>query len=410
MGLLVTPPMTASAQDEPTIRVAPFDPTVPKASVDAVIERVRDAKIADTWSTADWSDGVDFTFMAAMRRYWIDGYDWSRFEKRLASFENLMVTVDGVAIHVLRKRRADGGAKRPLLLFHGWPHNASAFLDVANRLADPERFGGSEGEGFDVVVPSFPGAGFSPVPDEPIGPKRLAVLMHEVMQALGYETYMVQGTDMGAAIAPWMAINEPEAVRGIHLSHFFVRPAAFALGSGRMDVSDATDEEKAFAAREAKMMSGEPLAYFFQQGERPQTLAYALADSPLGTAAWYWDRFYTWSDNRGRTPDLIFSRDHLIDELMLYLVTGTQETATWVYRGAFEEQGTILPDGVRVETATGILFTRDPLNPPPPRGLAARVFDVRRFVQADRGGHWPMLETPDLYVTELRAFAKQIKY
>lgn len=388
--------------------VRPFTISIPDATLQHIISDVSRAELPDSWATANWKDGVDPGFMRDMQAYWIEQYNWRRLEERLNQPESLAVTVDDIKVHVLRRRAEGERSVGAIMLLHGWPHNMLAFLDVMGPLSRPDEFGAPSAPAFDVVVPSYPGFGFSDKPQSPIGPKRLGEILHRVMGALGYERYLIQAGDIGALIAPWMALTQPQAVKGIHLNHVFVRSSEYRLGSGQMLAPDSTEEERKFMLREAEAMNLVALAYFYQQAGRPQTLAYGLADSSLGAAAWYWDRFFLWSDRAGGSMLEVFSADHLIDQIMVYLVTGTQDTATWVYRGLFDEAAIDLPDGARVNVPVGVFLTADPLNPPPPRSLIERDYNLVRYMATGRGGHWPMLETPEAFVADIRAFGEVI--
>ncbi len=307
----------------------------------------------------------------------------------------------------------------PLVLTHGWPGSIVEFLQVIDRLAHPENHGGDPLDAFDVIAPSLPGYGFSgpPIREDgrpgPIGPRAIAGLWHELVHdKLNYRRpYGVQGGDWGAVVSSWAAFDHPvmdeegdwqSGVMGLHLN-MGLRPG---IDLRKTQFSAA---EQAWLAR-VEAERDEKTAYQRIQATRPQTLGVALADSPVGLAAWIVEKFQAWSDCGGN-PLNRFSMDLLLDNIMVYWLTGTAGTATWLYRGVTQQQNRALPEGRRVEDADRLCGLPPPISrPPPPREWIERAFNLRRHTPMPRGGHFAALEEPELLVEDIRAFFRPLRF
>jgi pimeloyl-ACP methyl ester carboxylesterase len=255
-------------------------------------------------------------------------------------------------------------------------------------------------DGHDVVVPSLPGFAFSTPLPAIIGPIRIAELLHGLMVELfGEKRYFVQGGDWGAAIATWMAYGHPEAVLGIHLNMASITAA---------DVGPTTEEEAAWQERLLASLEQER-GYSHEQGTRPQTLGVAMADSPVGVAAWIVEKFGVWADLPRRddgSPDLWqrFSEAALLSNVMLYVAPGAAVTATWIYQGRREEGADKLPAGARVAVPTGVAAFPDPVFIPPPRSYAEKTYNIVQWTRMPKGGHFAAMEEPALLLGDLRRF------
>lgn len=388
----------------------PFQIAVPQAKLDTILQKVRDYPWLEVVVPEGgvWSYGTDPAFLKDLAAYWLDGYDWRETERAFNRFDHFKATVDGQELHFVHER-GSGEKPQPLLLLHGWPYSFVSFSEVIEPLAHPERFGGDAEDGFDVVVASLPGYGFSGKPDKPMGLKAMGDLLDKLMtQVLGYERYLVQGGDWGGYIASRLGFDHPEHVIGVHSNSFMVRHDGAALGSGQAGADDASEEERAFVQSEAQgfMLEG---GYSIIQGTRPQTLSYAMLDSPVGVAAWIVEKFYAWSDKRERAFAEVFTKDQLLTEVMVYLVTDTFNTASWIYAAYFPEGSATLPPGEKVQVPVAFAAFPDPVFGPPPRAFMERSHNVVRWNNLPRGGHFPVLEAPDLYLEDLRGFGRALR-
>ena len=388
----------------------PFRIAMSDARLDAIRQRVRSfdwgAMPTLTEHGDPWSAGTDPGFLRTLCDYWVDGFDWRAQEAAINRFPQLMAEIDGQAIHVLHER-GSGAHDAALVLTHGWPGSIVEVLGVIDRLAHPERFGGAAADGIDVVVPALPGFGFSGRPATPIGPRRIAALWDKLLrQALGYRRYIAQGGDWGSMVSAMAGLDHSLAKGGgcaaIHSNMF----------GSRVEGPAETDEERAYEARcEPFLRDGR--AYADTHRTRPQTLAYAVQDNPVGAAAWIIDKFHAWSDRRalaGEKPLTdVFSRDTLLTNLMFYVATGSFATATWIYRAAADEVMRVLPAGTRIDVPTGYLSLPLEIRPLPPRALLDKTYRVVRFTEHNRGGHFAALEQPDLFVAEVTAFVRQVR-
>lgn len=379
--------------------IEPFTIHIPDDVLERICKRVREYRWHEMPSDGGWHYGTNLDYLRDLCAYWVQDYDWRAAEAALNRFDHFTAAVDGLPIHFIHQE-GSGPAPMPLLISHGWPGSVAEFEKVIEPLAHPERFGGSPGDAFDVIAPSLPGFGFSGKPDRPVGPRRIAALYARLMSdVLGYRGYLAQGGDWGAAVASWLGMEHGPACRGIHLNVMIMRDPR----------GPQTPEEAAWAERFAAEQEMEE-GYRVQQATRPQTLSYAMMDSPVGVAAWIIEKFRSWSDTRTGDLETIYTRDQLLTNVMIYLVTGTFNTASWIYYGRREEGGRIMsPDGRRAETPTGCaLFPAEFLSWPP-RSYVERVYNVAHWSEFDRGGHFAAMEAPDLLVRDIRDFARGLR-
>jgi len=358
-----------------THRPEPFTIAVPQERIDRILRRVSSYDWDAMPAQDGWALGTSHAFLRDLSAYWAEGYDWRRAEREMNAFAHITAEVGGLRLHAVRER-GSGSAPVPLLLLHGWPYSFASFLGVIEPLAHPERFGGDADEGFDVVVASLPGYGFSGRPAAPLGPKAMGDLLDSLMtEVLGYPRYLVQGGDWGGFIASRLGFDHPAHVLGVHSNSFMVRHDGAMLGSGQTGPGAATDEERAFVQREAQGFMAEG-GYAIIQGTRPQSLGVAMQDSPVGAAAWILEKFHGWSDRRERPFSDISTRDQLLTEVMVYLATDTFTTSTWIYPAYVMEHSATLPAGQRVEVPTAFAAFPDPAFAPPPRAYMERSHRV----------------------------------
>lgn len=345
-----------------------------------------------------WRYGCDPDFLRRFCIHWADSYDIEAGEGTLNRYPQLLAEVaPGMRLHVVHVC-GEAQGRRPLLLIHGWPGSVYQFWPLIDALAFPSRFGGAPMDAFDVVIPSLPGYGYSDKPAAPVGPRATAGWLARLMRdALGYQDYLVAGTDWGVVIAAWLALDHRKDVRGIHIDYPGAQPAA----------APTTDAERAYleAFEAAENRLG---AYSRLHATRPQSLAFLAAGNPVAQAAWILERFHDWADLRGRAIDEVFSLDTLITNLMLTVMTDSFGSATWMYAGAESEGARRLPEGCRVPVPAGFASFPDPRHPRPPRSWVEKGYDVVHWREHDRGGHFASMEVPDLVIADLRDWAASL--
>jgi microsomal epoxide hydrolase len=361
--------------------VDPFRVEVP----DETLDRIRAKVAAFPWHEMPDDGGWE--------------YGTNLHEAAINRFSHFTAPVDGIDVHFIHEK-GSGPAPIPLIISHGWPGSIVEFLDVFEPLAHPERFDGSAEDAFDVVAPSLPGFGFSGRPPRPYGPRKMAGVFAKLMtDVLGYDGYLAQGGDWGGAISTWLGFDHAPACRAIHINIMTMRHPDGPQGP----------EEEGWAAefeREQLMENG----YRTQQATKPQTLSYAMMDSPVGVAAWIIEKFNSWSDTEGDDIESAHTKDTLLTNIMVYIVTRTFNTASWIYYGRREEGGRILsPDGKRVEVPTAVALFPAEMLAWPPRSYVERMYNIARWTEMPRGGHFAALEEPELFIDDVRAFARTLR-
>ncbi|HWN39451.1 MAG TPA: epoxide hydrolase [Gammaproteobacteria bacterium] len=375
------------AQERP--RVERFTIAVPDAVLSDLDDRLARTRWPDQLPGTDWSYGADTAYLRELVDYWQRQYDWRAQEQTLNRFEHYRASIDGTRIHFVHAKSRDPNAT-PLLLLHGWPSSFVQMLDIIPLLTDPAAHGMPNAPSFNVVAASLPGFGFSDIPTRPgVGFATSAELMSKLMHdALGYERYGVRGSDLGGVIVRQMALLHPDQVIGVHLTGII----GAAGGS-----PPYTAAEQKFIDAVARV---EPeLAYARLQTSKPQTLAHALNDSPVGLAAWIVEKFRAWSDCNGDVESR-FTKDELITNLMVYWVTGTAPSSVRMYYDFVREP---LKAG-RVETPVGMLMSTKDLFPPAPREFGERLLNVQHWAETDRGGHFLEWEEPELVARDMQTF------
>jgi microsomal epoxide hydrolase len=378
-----------------------FEIDVPQSTLDAIRAKVK----AYEWHEmprgsgleGSWAYGANLDFMRALCTYWIDGYDWRKWERALNHFPQFTQRVEDLYIHFYHVT-GSGPSPKPLILSHGWPGSVFEFLQIIEPLAHPERFGGDAKDAFTVVVPSLPGYGFSGKPVRPISPRTIARHFDRLMtDVLSLPDYVAQGGDWGSSISGWLGY-EGKGCRAVHLN---------MMGWRSPGVHPETPEEIAAAKAGSQIFDAEG-AYFREQSTKPQTLSYAMMDSPVGAAAWIVEKFHGWSDIR-KGFENVYTKDQLLTNVMIYLVTRSFNTATWLYRGLFEDQsGAPVPPKTRIEKPVAVARFPVDLIPFPPRSLVERNVNVARWTEFSEGGHFAALERPDDLVGDIRAFARTL--
>ncbi len=377
----------------------PFTVNIPQAKLDAIAARVR----AYPWFPAPtgeaWEYGSNTAYLKELCAYWLNGYDWRAQEKTLNAHPQFIAEIDGLDVHFVHVRGEGDAAKRPLILTHGWPGSHYEFWQSIPRLAFPSQHGGDAKDAFDVIVPSLPGYAFSGRPKKPLGQRATAKLFNALMtKELGYTKYVAQGGDWGSLVTSFLALDH-EACAAAHINMLAFRPS---------DPAPKTEEEGRWAMAQAAAFQREG-AYFQEHTTKPQTLAHALMDSPVGVASWILEKFNGWSDIT-KGLERVYSKDQLLTNIMLYLVTDSIATSIWYYRARLEE-GAALAPGQRVEKPTGVAnFAGEAVFTMAPRSYVERVYNVVHWNDFAEGGHFAAMERSQDFVADVRAFARTIGY
>lgn len=365
--------------------ISPFQISYDKAQADDLVRRLEMVRWADA-VVADWSQGTEARFLKELIAFWKEDYDWSARVDQLNLLPHYRADVDGCGIHFLQFRSGQTGSV-PLLLMNGWPSSFVEYQRIAPLLV-------SGSPAFDIVIPTMPGLGFS---DRPTKPYQFepANLYPKLMTMLGYKRFIVAGTDIGSGTATRIGLQAPERVIAVHVSA--VAPKPFADNAPPL-----TQAEKDYDARLA-LWQAEEGGYQAIQSSRPQTLAFALADSPVGLASWIVEKFRAWSDCGGDILS-VWPRETLLDTVMIYWTTNTIGSSIRYYYDATRLRPP-LKAGDFVDPPTGVAMWPHDLALAP-RDAAARVYNVQRYGVASKGGHFPAWEEPELYAEDIRALAK----
>jgi microsomal epoxide hydrolase len=374
----------------------PFRLTVEDAALADLRERLARTRFPDQAPGEPWTYGTDLEYMRALVAYWQRDFDWRAQEAALNAFPQYKLPLGGIDLHFLHVP-GSGPAPCPLLLLHGWPGSVFEFLDLIPRLTEPARFGGDAKDAFTVIAPSLPGYGLSFMPGQPrFGVEQIAEVMAELMPALGYPRFAVQGGDWGALIAARLGCMHADKLIGLHVNLLAVRR--------EREAPPASAEEELYYAQLAEHLR-EGTGYQWIQGTRPQTLAYALTDSPAGLAAWIVDKFRAWSDCGG-TIERAIDRDRMLANISLYWFTGAIGSSFFPYYARLHRAW---PLPVPVTAPTGYAdFPKEILRPP--RSLAQRAYtDIRRWTVMPRGGHFAAMEQPDMLAHDIREFFRPLR-
>jgi pimeloyl-ACP methyl ester carboxylesterase len=393
---------------ESATRISPFHVETPQDALDDLHGRVAATRWPNAELVSDRSQGVQLATLQALARYWTTDHDWRRAEARLNALPQFTTEIDGVEIHFVHVRSQHEGAL-PLIITHGWPGSVIELIDTVGPLTDPTEHGGRTEDAFDVVLPSLPGYGFSSQPTE-VGwdVSRIARAWAELMRRLGYDRYVAQGGDQGAAVTDVIARQAPDGLAGIHLN--FLRTAL----AGNPPGPPETDEERA-AVEALTTAKSTGFGYFIEQSTRPQTIGYAQLDSPVALAGWMLDHdtdsYYKISRAfLDGEPAGNLTRDHIIDNITLYWLTGTGASAArsyWENGRATALAGGKTPPPVSLPVAfttfPGELFAA-------PRSWVEQTYpSLVYFNRVDRGGHFAAWEEPQLFSEELRAALRTMR-
>ncbi|WP_067815035.1 epoxide hydrolase family protein [Actinomadura kijaniata] len=380
----------------------PFRIEIPSGAIDDLKQRLARTRWPDGYA-AGWERGVPVGYLRELVRYWHDDYDWRRAEAKLNDLPQFITEIDGAQIHFVHRRSPEPDAI-PLLLTHGWPGSFVEFADVIGPLTDPRAHGLDPAVAFHVVAPSIPGFGFS----QPLRPGweavRIARAWSELMERLGYRRYLAQGGDAGAVISLQLGRSDPEHVLGVHVNMLLTYPPQDPSALAELD-----DGDRARLDLMAKF-NAELSGYMTLQMNRPQTLAYALTDSPVGQLAWIVERFKDWTDSTDAPEDAV-DRDQMLTNVTLYWLTASGGSSAQLYyegaEGMRMAASGIAPPPVTVPVGVAV-FPRDIYLPV--RRLAER--DIKKIVhwtEFDRGGHFAAMERPADLVQDVRKFARTVR-
>lgn len=385
-------------ETDPSIR--PFRIHIPDSQIADLRERLARARWPTEVPGVGWARGVPVEYLKGLVEYWRTSYDWRKHEARLNEIPQFTTAVDGQTLHFLHVRSREPDAL-PLLLIHGWPGSIVEFLKVIGPLVDPRAHGGDPRQAFHVVAPSIPGHGFSiPLSGAGWTHGRNARAYVELMARLGYQSYGVQGGDHGAFEAPEVARAAPQRVLGVHLNALLTFPSGDPAELANLSDVDAE------RLRRLEAFQREQMGYIHQQGTRPQTLAYALTDSPVGQLAWIWEKFKEWTDPVARLPEEAIDRDQLLTDVSLYWFTGTAGSAAQLYYETNHDPAAWVPKA-RGTTPTGVaVFTSHDVAI---RKLAERDHNIVHWSEFLRGGHFPAMEVPDVLVGDVREFFRRLR-
>jgi len=376
-----------------TEQIRPFTIAVPETELDDLRRRLHATRWPDAEVVDDWSQGVPLDYVQEVCRYWADDYDWRARESALNRFDQFVTEIDGVDIHFIHQRSSNPDAT-PLLITHGWPGSVVEFHKVIEPLTDPAAHGGDARDAFHVIAPSLPGFGFSGKPTKAgWGVEKIAEVWAELMARLGYDRFVAQGGDWGSAVTTAVGAQDPDHCVAIHLT--------LAMAARPTAAPEAPDELR--AVERAKYYMDWDSGYSTQQRSRPQTIGYGLADSPSGQAAWIIEKMWAWTDCDGH-PENVLTRDEMLDNVMLYWLTGTATSSARIYWESFGR-------GKRhtVAIPTGFAIYPQEIVPPVRKWVEPIYTDIQYWAEYDKGGHFAAFEVPDTFVNDLREFFRRFR-
>ena len=383
------------------MHIEPFTIRVPDEVLSDLRTRIRNTRWPDQAPGPVWAQGTDLEYLKRLLRYWAEGFDWRVQERQLNTFKHFRADLGGIHVHFVHERAREGNGI-PLILTHGWPSSFLELLPMVPLLTDPKA-NGIDGPAFDLVIPSLPGYGFSDRPAQS-NYRTVARMWHELMQGLGYERYGAGGGDFGSGVTTLMAIENRASMIGVHLTTMEADLWPPTGGGTR----SLTEAERAYVAQ-VRQWDEVERGYSAIQSTRPQTLGYALNDSPAGLAAWILDKWRAWSDSDGDL-EVRFSREFLLTMLTLYWVT---ETITPSMRDYFDNRwhAAVIQPGARVQVPVGFAnFDNNFVSEGNlPREWVERLYDVRRWTSMPSGGHFAAAEEPERLARDIAAFFAEIR-
>ena len=368
--------------------------------ISKIYKKIKDYPWDSIKNLDGWKHGTNKNYLKELCDYWITKFDWDKHQSEINRYNNYTTDIDGMKIHFIKKKGSSKNS-RPLLLMHGWPGSIVEFLHIIEKLTDPEKFGGNQNDSFDVIAPSLPGFGFSKNLSKPIGPRKMAEILNKLMvENLGYKDYLAQGGDWGATIANWLGYDHSNFCKAIHINCLTMRHPDGPKNDEERNWQKKFDEDQI-------MQDG----YRTQQATKPQSLAYGMMDSPVGIASWITEKMYSWSDLKDNDIESVYTKDILIANIMVYILTKTFDTASWIYFGRREEGGRFFPkDFKKIEIPTAAAIFPAEMSEWPPKSYVERIFNIQQWTEMPAGGHFAALEKPDLLVEDIRKFSRNLKF
>jgi microsomal epoxide hydrolase len=393
-------PAAAAGSDDPNkVTVRPFKIAVPQPQLDDIMNRVRNVRWPDAPRVKDpWQYGASLEAMKDLQKFWLTEYKWREQEAKLNAFPQFKAQVAGYDIHFVHVK-GSGKNPTPIILSHGWPGSFIEFTRAVDQMAHPEKYGGSEDDAFSIVIPSLPGFGFSSKPLKPMGGRTISRLFDRLMvEGLGYTSYLAQGGDFGANISVAMTA-ESEHCKAANIN--------LLLGVG----SEPQNAEEREAQKTWDKVYATEGAYQHIQRTKPLSLAYGMSDSPIGIVAWLLEKYRTWSGNPYANPWGIYPKSQFLNIAMVYIVTNTMGTSTWMYAGGGSAGGEeeLPPRRPAIEKPnvgvthfpTELVFW--------PRSYAERTYNLVYWADVAAGGHFAAFEQPDLFALEMRDFRSELR-
>ena len=378
--------------------IVPFKIHVADSVLADLKERLGRTRFPGEIANSNWDYGTNLAYLKELVSYWRDRYDWRAAERRLNQFDQFTTNIDGLDIHFVHQRSKNPNAM-PIAITHGWPGSVVEFTKIIGPLTDPAAHGGNVSDSFHVVAISVPGFGFSGKPSERgYGPERIAGILAKLMARLGYTRYGLQGGDWGSSISRFAAINDASHVAGLHLNFCLAGPPP-----GAKDPNEGVTPAELERTRARQTFFDTERGYFLEQSTKPQTIGYSLDDSPAGLAAWIVEKFRSWSDVGG-VVEKKFTKDELLTNIMLYWVTQSGASSARIY---YENQRA-QPVQRRVEVPTGCAVFPKEISIAPRRWVEGQ-YNVTRWTEMPRGGHFAAMEEPDLLVDDVRAFFRTLR-
>jgi pimeloyl-ACP methyl ester carboxylesterase len=371
-----------------TIIARPFRIDINPNAIDDLKQRLANSRLPEAETVSDWSQGIPLNIVKEFSDYWRDDYDWFACQERLNSYPQYLMELDGVDIHFLHIKSPEPNA-RPLLMTHGWPGSVLEFIDLIGPLTNPAKYGGDAQDAYHLVLPSIPGYGFSAKPTSAgWTTEKIAEVWDRLMVNLGYQRYLAQGGDWGGVITASIGAQNLGHCAGIHVNLVVVGPPDKAIMN-----APTQQEVKALTQYQKYLQDGS--AYAAIQGTRPQTIAYALADSPVGQMAWILEKFHQWSG-----PDALlngFSKDHLLDNISLYWLSNSAASSARLYWHSFAKS-----DLSDVTVPMGASIFENEIIQPSRRWAEQRFKNIQFWQENEGGGHFAAMEVPALFVQQLR--------